>query len=272
MITNSQCGFALCPFMPAVAPPGFLMISSMVAPCGKGTFSSNYSNNYVPCTKCSTLKGAGITTESAGAASAESCTCEWCCCCCFGSSQIPELHVPTLTVHCKKRPGLSYQHALLHPANFCTEVAPVPSAGVEPGYAAVSDKGQVYLTGAAAGSIIAGAKPCPQDYYCSGGSPFQGGAGVPTRCPDGLRTQNEGAFSADQCGEFELQLPTMQLFCVAIRQAFCNTLAAPCLCAAACLLVQRSSRVTPTCTVLSVSAACSCPSRVLHRCRPGHSC
>lgn len=58
------------------------MISSMVAPCGKGTFSSSYSDNYVPCTKCSSLKGAGITTESAGAASVESCTCEWAGPCC----------------------------------------------------------------------------------------------------------------------------------------------------------------------------------------------
>ncbi|WIA20833.1 hypothetical protein OEZ85_005186 [Tetradesmus obliquus] len=137
---GSHTSVAVC-----IAPPGFLMISSMVAPCGKGTFSSSYSDNYVPCTKCSSLKGAGITTESAGAASVESCT--W----------------------------------------------------VEPGFAAVSDKAQVYLTGAPAGSIIAAAKPCPQDHYCTGGSPFDGGTGVPTRCPGGLRTQYEGAFSADQC-------------------------------------------------------------------------
>lgn len=93
---------------------------------------------------------------------------------------------------------------------FCT------LTGVEPGFAAVSDKAQVYLTGAPAGSIIAAAKPCPQDHYCTGGSPFDGGAGVPTRCPGGLRTQYEGAFSADQCGELQpwltLQRPLQVLF------------------------------------------------------------
>jgi hypothetical protein len=74
-------------------------------------------------------------------------------------------------------------------------------AGVEQGFAAVSDKGQVFVTGAPAGSTIARARPCPQDYYCSGGSPFEGGEGVPKRCPNGLRTQYEGAFSVDQCGK-----------------------------------------------------------------------
>jgi hypothetical protein len=73
--------------------------------------------------------------------------------------------------------------------------------GVEQGYVAVSEKGQVFVTGAPTGSIIARARPCPQNYYCPGGSPFDGGEGVPKPCPNGLRTQNEGAFSADQCGE-----------------------------------------------------------------------
>ncbi|KAF6256487.1 hypothetical protein COO60DRAFT_1627150 [Scenedesmus sp. NREL 46B-D3] len=128
-----------------MAPPGFRMISSMVAPCGKGTFSSSYSDNYVPCTRCSTVKGPGITTETAGAISVDRCT--W----------------------------------------------------VEQGYAAAGDSSLIYLAGAPAGSAIASAKPCPQDHYCSGGSPYEGGSGVPKRCPNGLRTQSQGAVSVDQC-------------------------------------------------------------------------
>lgn len=76
--------------------------------------------------------------------------------------------------------------------------------GVEPGYAALNDKGQPYLTGAAPGSIIARAKLCPQHYYCPGGSPFVGGGGVPQPCPNGLQTPAEGAASVEQCGEYVL--------------------------------------------------------------------
>lgn len=205
----SACCDACCPGVcVAVAPPGFRMISSMVAPCGKGTFSSSYSDNYVPCTRCSTVKGPGITTETAGAISVDRCTCERGC-----DHRMGQVFFTAAAAvqHC------SEEGCLLSVVRQCTSPPllmllpvlrplvmlhlPLPRPGVEQGYAAAGDSGLIYLAGAPAGSAIASAKPCPQDHYCSGGSPYEGGSGVPKRCPNGLRTQSQGAVSVDQCGE-----------------------------------------------------------------------
>ncbi|KAF8062699.1 hypothetical protein HT031_004028 [Scenedesmus sp. PABB004] len=93
-------------------------------------------------------------------------------------------------------PGLTTASVGATSAADCTHV--------EPGFAAVSDRGVVMLEGGGPGDAVAAARPCPQGYVCAGGSPFAGGAGVPQRCPTlgdgpGLVTAAEGATSAEQC-------------------------------------------------------------------------
>lgn len=101
--------------------------------------------------------------------------------------------------------------------NFVCAACAYALAGVELGYAAVNERGQVYLTGAPPGSVIARAKLCPQNHFCPGGSPFVGGSGVPRPCQNGLRTVGEGATSEDQCGMY-----WGRLVCSLFRSFFCT--------------------------------------------------
>jgi hypothetical protein len=81
----------------------------------------------------------------------------------------------------------------------------LPPAGSEPGYALVDDKGKIILGLPATGTVIAGARPCPQSYYCSGGDPAVTASQL-TKCSTvalsnavRLWTEGEGATSAEDC-------------------------------------------------------------------------
>ncbi|WIA32723.1 hypothetical protein OEZ86_005909 [Tetradesmus obliquus] len=87
-------------------------------------------------------------------------------------------------------PGITTAREGSTSANNCT--------WLEPGYALMDDKKRTILgTFDPINMPLAGAKKCPQNYYCPGGDP--NGAGRPKRCPYNLWTEDEGAASEDEC-------------------------------------------------------------------------
>ncbi|WIA12448.1 hypothetical protein OEZ85_012483 [Tetradesmus obliquus] len=76
----------------------------------------------------------------------------------------------------------------------------------ETGFALVDDKGKVILgaLGTNPAQVVAGARPCPQSYYCPGGDPAVA-ASQPTKCDTDLAivgrlwTEGEGATSDEDC-------------------------------------------------------------------------
>ncbi|WIA32737.1 hypothetical protein OEZ86_005923 [Tetradesmus obliquus] len=87
-------------------------------------------------------------------------------------------------------PGITTAREGSTSANNCT--------WLEPGYALMDDKKRTILGAFDPINMpLAGAKKCPQNFYCPGGDP--NAEGKPVRCPNGMWTEDEGAASEDEC-------------------------------------------------------------------------